>query len=123
MPLVYCGLFDQYSRLQTPVARVIFNGAIRLLFPRRVSSRRRRWLLFPRRISSRRKIDGVGLDRRRFVFWKRRSGEGLVLLCRWFRRELFFIGLALLDGGVASSLHSCAGGRWRVLSLTRISER
>ena len=42
MPLVYCGLFDQYSRLQTPVARVIFNGAIRLLFPRRVSSRRRR---------------------------------------------------------------------------------
>ncbi|KAF3601095.1 hypothetical protein F2Q69_00035135 [Brassica cretica] len=44
MPPVYCGLFDQYSRLQTPVARALFDGAIRLLFPRRVSSRRR-WRL------------------------------------------------------------------------------
>ena len=42
---VYCGLFDEYSRLLPPVARALFDGAIRLLSSCRVSSRRRRRLL------------------------------------------------------------------------------
>ncbi|KAF3577661.1 hypothetical protein DY000_02031872 [Brassica cretica] len=42
---------------------------------------------------------------------------------RWFLRELFFIGMALLDGGFPSSLLQIAGGRWSALSLTRVSER
>ncbi|WZY78519.1 hypothetical protein YC2023_024903 [Brassica napus] len=50
-------------------------------------------------------------------------------VCGLLRREggsvvsRFFIGLTLLGGGVPSSLHSTAGGRLLLLSLTRVSGR
>ncbi|KAG2293672.1 hypothetical protein Bca52824_040341 [Brassica carinata] len=107
---VYCGLFDEYSRLLPPVAGALFDGAIRLLSLRRVFSRKRRRLLSG---VSLRKIDGIGFDCRRSSF------EIIDPVCNLINREYgsfvncFFIGMALLDGGVPSSLFP--NRQWKVV--------